>query len=65
MYSQPPALSRKDNQTLICPDCGVDEALDDLFATVDVDYDVKQQARKKIHDVMKQAGCGNGSRFAV
>ena len=26
-YSEPPALSRKDNVTLICPSCGVREAL--------------------------------------
>lgn len=26
-YSGRPALSRKDNETLICPDCGIREAL--------------------------------------
>lgn len=26
-YTQPPALSRVDNETLICPDCGTREAL--------------------------------------
>ena len=26
-YHEPPALSRLDNSTLICPDCGVREAL--------------------------------------
>lgn len=26
-----PALSRKDNKTLICPDCGQKEALEDYF----------------------------------
>ena len=26
-YTDEPALSRKDNQTLICPDCGTREAL--------------------------------------
>lgn len=29
-YAAPPALSRKDNETLICPDCGTREALDNL-----------------------------------
>ena len=29
-YVEPPALSRKDNETLICPDCGTREALDTL-----------------------------------
>lgn len=27
VYIRPAALSRKDNKTLICPDCGVREAL--------------------------------------
>lgn len=27
-YSEPAALSRVDNKTLICPDCGTREALD-------------------------------------
>ena len=26
-YTEPPALSRKDNKTDICPDCGMMEAL--------------------------------------
>ncbi len=29
-YSGHPALSRVDNETLICPDCGVREALDSI-----------------------------------
>ena len=29
-YYEPPALSRADNETLICPDCGTREALDSL-----------------------------------
>ena len=29
-YSEPAALSRMDNQTLICPDCGTREALDSI-----------------------------------
>lgn len=28
-YSDAPALSRKDNKTEICPDCGMLEAIDD------------------------------------
>lgn len=27
-YTAPPAISRKDNKTEICPDCGTQEALD-------------------------------------
>lgn len=29
IYSDYPALSRVDNKTEICPDCGIREALDD------------------------------------
>ena len=29
-YCEPPALSRADNETLICPDCGTREALDSI-----------------------------------
>ena len=29
-YSEPAALSRTDNKTLICPDCGTREALDSI-----------------------------------
>ena len=28
-YNDYPALSRRDNKTLICPECGVREALED------------------------------------
>lgn len=31
-YTEPPALSRMDNETLICPDCGTRQALDCLGA---------------------------------
>lgn len=30
-YTHFPALSRRDNKTYICPDCGVDEAMEDYF----------------------------------
>ena len=30
-YTDYPALSRRDNATEICPDCGVTEALEDFF----------------------------------
>ena len=29
-YYKPPALSRLDNETAICPDCGTREALDSI-----------------------------------
>lgn len=30
LYGDAPALSRMDNETLICPDCGTREALTDI-----------------------------------
>ena len=30
VYTEVPALSRVDNETLICPDCGIREALEAL-----------------------------------
>lgn len=30
LYYEPPALSRADNETFICPDCGTREALQSL-----------------------------------
>ena len=30
LYKGRPALSREDNKTLICPDCGVREALESI-----------------------------------
>ena len=32
-YDEPPALSRADNQTAICPRCGMMEALAAMYAT--------------------------------
>lgn len=29
-YAEPPALSRRDNETLICPDCGTRQALESI-----------------------------------
>ncbi len=29
-YTEHPALSRTDNETLICPDCGIREALESI-----------------------------------
>lgn len=29
-YDEPPALSRRDNKTNICPSCGVKEAIEDF-----------------------------------
>ena len=34
-FDKPPALSRKDNKSLICPDCGTKEALDAIGMPAD------------------------------
>ncbi len=43
-YKEHPALSRKDNDTLICPDCGTREAL------AEIGVDTKEQ--DKILDII-------------
>lgn len=47
-YSEPPALSRKDNETLICPDCGTREALE----SIGVDTAEQEQILESIHRSM-------------
>lgn len=44
-YYEPPALSRLDNETLICPDCGTREALD----SIGVKPDEQEQIIASIH----------------
>ena len=45
VYNEPPALSRIDNQTLICPDCGTREALE----SIDVDRQEQEEILAIIH----------------
>ena len=45
VYHEPPALSRIDNQTLICPDCGTREALE----SIDVDRQEQEEILAIIH----------------
>lgn len=47
-YSVPPALSRTDNETLICPDCGTREALE----SIGVDTAEQEQILESIHRSM-------------
>ena len=44
-YSAPPTLSRADNETLICPDCGTREALE----SIGVKADEQEQIIDTIH----------------
>ena len=45
MYSGVPALSRTDNETLICPDCGTRQALQ----SIGVDAEEQEQIIETIH----------------
>lgn len=49
-YDGHPALSRVDNETLICPDCGTREAL----ATLGIDEKEQEDILHTIHRSMKQ-----------
>lgn len=44
-YTARPALSRKDNKTLICPDCGIREALTGLG----IDFEEQEKILEAIH----------------
>ena len=44
-YGRTPALSREDNQTLICPDCGTREAL----ASMGVSREEQEEIIETIH----------------
>lgn len=47
-YHGTPALSREDNETLICPDCGTREALE----SIGVDSTEQEQILDTIHRCM-------------
>ena len=47
-YSEPAALSRMDNKTLICPDCGTREALE----SIGVDTEEQERILDTIHRTM-------------
>lgn len=48
LYHGTPALSRTDNETLICPDCGTREALE----SIGVKPDEQEQILETIHRSM-------------
>lgn len=43
-YNAPPALSRTDNKTLICPSCGMKQALDAVGVKPDVQTEIIRMA---------------------
>ena len=47
-YKGRPTLSREDNKTLICPDCGVREALE----SIGVDVNEQEEILATIHRCM-------------
>ena len=49
-YTGHPALSRVDNETYICPDCGTREALE----SIGVDKDEQEEILNTIHSCMGQ-----------
>ena len=51
-YEDRPAISRKDNKTEICPDCGTLEALESIGAT----QEMKDEVLTTIHEARKGAG---------
>ena len=51
-YEDPPAISRKDNETEICPDCGTLEALESIGAS----DRLKAKILESIHETRKGAG---------
>ena len=46
-YDEPPALSRTDSETLICPDCGTRQALESIGVGV--------EEQEKILDIIHQS----------
>ena len=51
-YCEPSAISRKDNKTEICPDCGTLEALESIGAS----DKLKAKIIESIHETRKGAG---------
>ena len=45
-YRRPPALSRKDNATLICPDCGTREALSYIGVSLEEQDEIIENIHK-------------------
>lgn len=49
-YHEPPALSRLDNETLICPDCGTREALTSLGVSADEQEKIIETIHRSRHN---------------
>ena len=51
-YTEHPALSRVDNETLVCPDCGVVESLESLG----ISKEKQEKILETIHKCMVRSG---------
>ncbi|MBQ8831572.1 MAG: hypothetical protein IJ017_08235 [Oscillospiraceae bacterium] len=49
-YTEPPALSRYDSETLICPDCGTREALESIGVSVEEQDSIIEAIHRSIHN---------------
>lgn len=49
-YYERPALSRADNETLICPDCGTREALESLGVSTEEQEKILETIHRSQHD---------------
>ena len=52
-YYEPPALSRLDNETLICPDCGTREALDSIGVSPEEQDSIIQTIHRCLNEAVK------------
>ena len=52
VFTDPPALSRKDNKTQICPECGIDEALEAFYKADGRSKEDLEKAKAEIHKMI-------------
>lgn len=51
-FTDPPALSRKDNETQICPECGINEALEAFYEADGRSPEELEEAKATIHEML-------------
>lgn len=52
VFTDPPALSRKDNKTQICPDCGTFEALEAYYNAMGKPQEELEKAKATVREMM-------------
>ena len=50
IYYERPALSREDNETLICPDCGIREALESIGVSAEEQDSIIETIHRSQHN---------------